>query len=59
MTDLLKKIGKIVVISIISLILIATILYLLLLNLHRYKNSSNERADAEKDHMGLTKRNTD
>lgn len=59
MTDLLKKIVKIVVISIISLILIATILYLLLLNLHRYKNSSNERADVEKDHMGLTKRNTD
>ena len=42
MTDLLKKIGKIVVISMIFLILIATILYFLLLNLHRYKNSSND-----------------
>lgn len=42
MTDLLKKIGKIVVISMISLILIATILYFLLLNLHRYKNGSND-----------------
>ena len=42
MTNLLKKIEKIVVITMISIILIATILYFLLLNLHRYKNSSND-----------------
>lgn len=42
MINILKKIGEIVVVSMIILILIATMLYFLLFNLHRYRNNNND-----------------